>query len=205
MKLYLRVISAAALAVAISVAVQRSAEIVLAASQSGPINTEQGQTPDNAGPTLKETTDWLKTNLEGYGGGCWNSGGEMPSSEEKISDVSIDSSCRLSYKTSLVHSNGKAFHQQLISIPLGAVSDIQLGSVSSPGTGCADNWQIVVKTGNIVGGATIDINREPSVVAGTIVPPTPTQMAPRIQKAIQRAVDLCRGTYKAPPSAKEPF
>ena len=71
MKLHMRLIGAAALAVAISVAAQqwtaRSIDVI--AGQSTPTNAEQGQTPDSAGPTLKETSDWLKPTLEAYGGG----------------------------------------------------------------------------------------------------------------------------------------
>ena len=104
--------------------------------------------------------------------------------------------------------------QQVISIPLGAVSDVQLLSSSSPGSGCADGWSIDVNTGNVAvvtlngspySRASININNQPSMSAGAAVPQSPAQMVPRIQKAIQHAVDLCRGTYKAPPTAKEPF
>jgi hypothetical protein len=212
MKLYLRQIGAAALAIAISVAAQRgTARIVLAAGQSSPINTGQGQTPDSGGPSLKETSDWLKSNLEAYGGGCFND-----TYYQKISDVSIDNSCKLSYKDALIkNSNNKIFLQRAYSIPLGAVSDIQLSSSGSPGTGCADGWLIEVNTGNIAvvtsnGGspmpvARININNQPSMSVGGVVPQSPAQMAPRIQKAIQRAVNLCRGSFKAPPQAHEPF
>ncbi len=205
MKFYLQQIGAATLAVTISVATQQwIARTVVIAGQSSPTNAEQRQMSDSAPPTLKETGDWLKSNLEAYGGGCWHSGQNEPSSEEKFSDVSIDNSCRLSYRRSLVHSNGKAFNQQVISIPLGAVSDVQVQETSDGGD-CGSWMSIAVRTGNIAGGADININREHSVSAGAIIPQSPAQMAPRIQKAIQHAVELCRGTYKAPPTAKEPF
>jgi hypothetical protein len=211
MKLCLQLIGAAALAIAVSASAQQgTARIVPAADQSGLTNTEQGQTPDSAGPTLKETSDWLKSNLESYGGGCFNDYAHNNNREvdHKIFDVSIDNSCKLNYKESpfWLDNNKSLRPPQLISIPLGAVSDIHVYDAKDGGDdNCKLGSTIVIKTGNIVGGAQIDIKKQPSVPTGAVIPPTPEQMALRIQKAIQHAVELCRGTYTAPPSAKDPF
>ena len=218
MKLYLQLVGVAALAIAVSASAQQgTARIVPTAGQSTPTNAEQGQTPDTAGPTLKETSDWLKSTLEGYGGGC-----NDVQSYTKISDVSIDSSCRLSYKETFIWSSGvpdhfkkhigDVFRTNLISIPLGAVSDVQAGIGSN--SDCGDQWGIAINTGNVAAAtingspnsnAGITISNRPGMSAGAAVPQSPAQMSPRIQKAIQHAVNLCRGTYQGPAPTKDPF
>jgi hypothetical protein len=211
MKLYLQPIGAAALAIAVSASAQQgTARIVPTAARSGPTTAGQDKAPDSGGPTLKETSDWLKLNLEAYGGGCFNDNADSNNRrlDHNIFDVSIDNSCRLNYQESAVWlDNNKSLNKpRLNSIPLGAVSDIQVyDAKDSIDANCKLGSMIVIKTGNIVGGAQIDIKKQPSVPAGAEIPPTREQMALRIQKAIQHAVELCRGTYKAPPTAKEPF
>jgi hypothetical protein len=213
MKLFLQSAGAAALAIAVSASAQQgTARMVSAAARSGPTTAGQDKAPDSGGATLKETSDWLKVNLEAYGAGCFNDNadGNNRRLDHRIFDVSIDNSCRLSYQEAAFWpDNNKSLNKpRLISIPLGAVSDIHVYDAKDKGedgTGCNYGSTIVIKTGNIVGGADIDIKKRPSVPAGAEIPPTPEQMALRIQKAIQHAVELCRGTYKAPPTAKEPF
>jgi hypothetical protein len=51
----------------------------------------------------------------------------------------------------------------------------------------------------------IYIGNNPHVTPGAPLPEDIDQMAPRIQKALQHAVDLCRGTFNAPAQSKQPF
>lgn len=169
------------------------------------------QTVDGQGATMQETQQWLKQNLEDYGGGCYNQ-----FFDTKISNVDIDSACNLTYTNTMVPREhdlkprrGQAF------IPLGAVTAVELGTLS--GGECGERQVLTLRTGNLAlvrdpekSGITLDwlgikIGNEPSPVPGSPMPQSVTQMAPRIQKALQHAVDLCRGTFKAPQQSKEPF
>ena len=162
-------------------------------------------TPDGS-PTLKETSDWLAKTLADYGGSDWDT---YPA---RVADVGIDNTCTFRWKA--VTDPGKHSSYDGFAVPLGAVTSVAISPQSSDG----HNWlDLNISTGNVAairgsGGSVpatemswIVISRMPAPKLNAPTPETPEQMAPRIQKALQHAVDLCRSTYQAPAQSKELF
>jgi hypothetical protein len=170
----------------------------------------------DADPTLQETSDWLVRTLQSYGGGITpNSDWTGPQWIATLSNVTLDTSCHLSYKHIIANAQGETTASYSADIALGAVTDVQAS------IGNVDVW-IYVTTGSVNGvvydgnGTTpgnlktdnhdqIEVHTTPSSQPGQPVPDSPEQMAPRIVSALNHAVDLCRETYKSPVQQKEPF
>jgi hypothetical protein len=162
-------------------------------------------TPDGS-PTLKETSDWLANSLADYAG---VDDGAI-SSSTSVSNVAIDNTCTFRWSESYYREKHPSY---VYALPLGAVSEI----TALPDNG--GNWfDLMIKTGDVaaIRGSgqmaipvssivTIQIGRRPSPKLNAPSPETAEQMAPRIQKALQHAADLCRSTYQAPPQAKQAF
>jgi hypothetical protein len=173
-------------------------------------------TPDGS-PTLKETSDWLAQNFPAYAG--IDISRDDPGDEAthwRFSDASIDGTCTFRWTETMWMGNGRKEVRDTTtvehhSVPLGAVTEV---SVRAPGEYDGENgsrWlRIHISTGNVsllkLGTfAFFPIDQMPRAATGGLVPDVPEQMAPRIAKALQHSVDLCKGTYTPPTKAKQAF
>ena len=164
-------------------------------------------TPDGS-PTLKETRDWLKRVLEGYGGYDYN-GASRP-----IEDVQIDGKCNFAYKERYIYKLDKQNVIDLsVVLPLGAVTNVSIDQ-GYPGevvlrlsTGQASAIrQTQERKDSYTNSVNIFLERVPEAQGQQDqVPQTPNQMAPRVIGALEHAAELCRSVYKVPTQPKEPF
>lgn len=159
-------------------------------------------TPDGS-PTLGETRDWLAKVLVEYSG----HGG--PTDFEWTTGASIDNTCHLSWTTDVYDGNSPHPRRgSRYSLPLGAVTDVSI----------ADS-KIMIATGDVAAiahdspwlhqngnqsSAYINLMPDFHPANNTVVVPL-NEIAPRIQKALQHAVDLCKSVYQQPAQTKEPF
>jgi len=159
-------------------------------------------TPDGS-PTLKQTSDWLASVIGDYGNyECCG----FPFG--RIVDVGIDNQCTFQWRE--VSDSTKHPLYMNFSVPLGAVTSVEI----QDNNGATQIW---IRTGDIgairgsgqavsatpiVG---IDLTRIQHLKPDVPVPQTAQEMAPRIQKALQHAVDLCRSTHQEPAQSNEPF
>ena len=170
-------------------------------------------TPDGS-PTLKETSDWLAKTLQDYGGYHPHCGSPGPclGSFPVLSDVGIDNTCTFRW-TEETNASRDAIYSY--AVPLGAVTEI---TVAPTDDGLAPNLTIktgqvtaisagerVNKTHEALASAGFDLYGTPPPKLNAPAPESKERMAPRIQKALQHAVDLCRSTYQAPAQAKQLF
>lgn len=163
------------------------------------------------GPTLEETSAWIVQTLTLYGGD------NSPGMQYIIKDVTIDG-CTFSYtynwNTLQKLEPGKRYSDfARTTVPLNAVTLVQpiFGGNSGDVPG-----GFVLQTGRQ---ALIEFSEGPAnnqamvLVASSpqgplpngTVPQNPAVMAPRLIKAFQHAVDLCRAMYPPPQEQTEPF
>jgi hypothetical protein len=172
------------------------------------------------GPTLQETSSWLATTLKDYGGYREQTDNDADL-VVTITDVGIGSDCSFSFTTKEVdtyYKGTKAYKTDTFSekmvVPLGAVRVItQLwlergdrhNTVSVSTVPVAAIRDIAsFRKESPASQADIPVDRMPTAQLGGDVPQQPSDMIPRIEKALKRAVDLCQGTY-AKPQSKGPF
>jgi hypothetical protein len=179
----------------------------------------------DASPTLQATSDWLAKTVVVYGGG----GHDSAYVPESYTYFSVDNSCTLSYVEAIADPPrvqfGHPYNYFMDSVPLGAVTKIKASGTTTTVNGIMVPSSISIETGNVAAvsfgnsngapatygirhytnRATLWFGKIPPTVPGADIPASPEQMLPRIQKALQHAVDLCRGTYASAPQAKEPF
>jgi hypothetical protein len=147
--------------------------------------------PADGSPTLKATSDWLAINLSSYG--------DVDS--EAVSGVHITDNCDLVY----IHTDASS--RYAISVPLGAVNSVSIGrSHGYPSIFLTTAHIAAIRQGEYARDhLNIALGHSPPPIAGAATPDGAERMAERIQKALQHAVDLCRGTYNAPAQTQQPF
>ena len=165
-------------------------------------------TPDGS-PTLRQTRDWLKAALEGYGG-YYNGGSARP-----IESVQIDGKCNFTYKERYIYKLDK---QNVIvasyEMQVGAIKHVSVEGdrgddvVLRLSTGQASAIRVTDEEGKATytNLAEVFLGRVPEARSSQDqVPQTPAQMAPRVIKALVHAADLCRSTYHEPSQSEAPF
>lgn len=177
---------------------------------------------DASSASLDETSDWLASALRGYGGREDYNDMAKHWRFSRISNVRIDSACILHYSQHTDGSHELVSEDEDVSIPLGAVTDVQAKDTHSRyaggrlvylTTGQINAIQFMHRLGDALPSpssssvVSIGVNFEPPTAkeAGSMVQPSRDEMLPRITHAIEHAVTLCQGTYKQPTQPKQPF
>jgi hypothetical protein len=165
--------------------------LAMAGRRKDTIDRLNAPTSDGS-PTLKQTGDWLAKTLADYGG----------ENDSPTCGLAIDNSCTLHW------SDGKGRGSESFSVPLGAVTSVEIVPQNWNG---GDRWlDLTIRTGNVAairqdGTSFAEAQtwfvlgrRMPAAKPSESLPQVPDQMAPRIQTALQHAVSLCQNTYQSP-------
>ena len=205
---------AAALTHAIALCGDQRNESVAPPAQEHEATTTASSAQDG-GPTLQETSDWLAKTLKEYGGIYYNSG----QLQSALTDAWIGEDCTFHHK-----SVGYEWKEnRKLSSSWTEETAIPLGAVTSLRSSINPNQEVIginiytypisaVQIDNtfndgrhqVTTDDQIPMERSPNATLGGEAPQIPSEIIPRVEKALKHAVDLCRGTYlKTLP--KEPF
>lgn len=186
---------------------QDSATAQRASAAQQEVDWLDAPTPDGS-PTLRETSDWLAKTLIAYGGDDPADG-----SHARIGTAHIDNDCSFHVHINVTSVDDLSSALD-VSLPLGAVVKVSDGVGEVPNvmisTGSVKAILLATHTETSTGSRRVQfvgllLGSHPSADQEETAPQEPDQMLPRIIRALQHAVDLCRSSYQPPAQTKEPF